>query len=146
MATVKVTRTIDAPMDFVFQTVSDPRRFAQAIDGVTELTFLSQVTKGAGTRFRQTRELNGKAMTMDFEITEHVPNNRVRIHNEVHDTEWDSLFTLAPSGAGTVLTRCMTTRSHRLLPRLLMPVVCLLIKKSVERDFDAVKASCEASS
>jgi carbon monoxide dehydrogenase subunit G len=36
MATVKVTRTIDAPVGFVFQTVSDPRRFAQAIDGVTQ--------------------------------------------------------------------------------------------------------------
>jgi hypothetical protein len=49
MATVKVTRTIDAPMGLVFQTVSAPRRFAQAIDGVTDLTFLSQVTTGAGT-------------------------------------------------------------------------------------------------
>ena len=120
MATVKVTRTINAPMDLVFQTVSDlippdPRAERQSHDD--------------GLR--------------DYRVR--VPSRRVRIHNEIHDTEWDSLFTLAPSGAGTVLTMCMTTRSHRLFPRLLIPVVCLLIKKSVERDFDAVKTSCEAS-
>jgi Polyketide cyclase / dehydrase and lipid transport len=146
MATVKVTRTIDAPMDFVFQTVSDPRRFAQAIDGVTELTFLSQVTKGAGTRFRQTRELNGKAMTMDFEITEHVPNNRVRIHNE--GSRYRVGFAVHPRPIGS--RHC----SHHVhdypepsaLAQVADAVVCLLIKKSVERDFDAVKASCEASS
>jgi len=145
MATVKVIRTINGPANVVFQAVADPRCFAEAISGVTHLEFLSEVTAGVGTRFRQTRELNGQAMTMDFNITEHVPDDRVRIHNEIHGTEWDSVFTLVPSGTVTTLTLCMTTRSHRLLPKLLMPIICVFIKKAVERDLDAVKAWCEAA-
>jgi hypothetical protein len=111
---------------------------------VTDLRFLSQATAGLGTRFRQTRERNGKAMTMDFEITEYEPVSRVRIHNVTHDTEWDSVFSLRPTKTGTQLTVQMTTHSEKPLARVLMPLICLLIRKPVARDIDAVKTWCEA--
>jgi hypothetical protein len=37
----------------------------------------------------------------------------------------------------------METRSQRLLPRLLMPLISLFSKKAIARDIDAVKAFCE---
>jgi uncharacterized protein YndB with AHSA1/START domain len=147
LATLKIVRTIHAPVAAVFDTVADPAHFADAIGGVTKLEFLSATKSGAGTRFRQSRVINGKEMTLDFDVTEYVPNQRVRIVNEVHGTRWDSLITLTPSNAFTTLTMRMDTETRPLIPRLLMPLMLrLFIRKAVERDFDAVKAYCERSS
>jgi len=143
LATMTVIRSIHAPAGVVFQTVADAKRFAQAISGVTKVEVVSEAPSGVGTRFRQSRLMNGKETTMEFEVTEYVKNERVRIVNETHGTIWDSLFTLAPSNGSTTLTMRMETRSLRLLPRLLMPLVCLFIKKAVEKDIDAVKTFCE---
>ena len=59
-----VTRSIDAPADIVFQTVADPKRFAQAIAGVTSVELLPGPTTGVGTRFRQSRRMKDKESTM----------------------------------------------------------------------------------
>ena len=143
MATVIVERRIRAPADVVFQTVADPGQFAKAIAGVTKLEFLSKTTSGAGTRFRQTRVMKGKSSTMDFDITEYVRNQRVRIVNETHGTVWDSVFTVEPDGNATKLTMRMDTKSEDRFTRLMMPLICMLIKKAVGGDMDAVKAMCE---
>lgn len=145
MAKVTVVRHIHAPVETVFQTVADPRRFSQVISGVTHFEYLSPTTSGLGTRFRQSRVMNGREDPMDFEITEFVDNKRVRILNETHGTIWDSLFTFASSGTSTTLTLRMEARSSRLLWRVLLPLLCLVIKKAVAKDIDAVKASCEST-
>jgi hypothetical protein len=80
---------------------------------------------------------------MDFEVTEYVKNQRARIVNETHGTIWDSVFTVEPDGDATKLTMRMDTTSEQLLPRLMMPLICVLIRRAVESDLDAVKVACE---
>jgi len=143
VASISVARKIDAPVDVVFDTIADPKRFAGAISGVTSVELLSAAASGAGTRFRQSRTVKGRETTMDFEITEAVRDQRVRIVNETHGTLWDSIFSLAPSGKSTMLTMRMDTKSRRLHQKLMMPVVMLMIRKAVEADMDALKAYCE---
>jgi hypothetical protein len=139
----RVLRTIQAPADVVFETIADPNRFAQAISGVTHLEVSSGMKSGVGTRFRQTRTMNGMESVMEFEVTEYVKTERLRILNQTHGTIWDSLFTFTPKGSSTKLAMRMEARARRLLPRLLLPWVCRFIKKAVEKDIDAVKATCE---
>jgi len=143
LAVVTVVRVVRAPVERVFATVAHKRRFAQAIGGVTAIEDLSDVTSGVGTRFRQTRVMNGRETTMDFAVTEYVENERIRIVNETHGTVWDSLFTFAGAPGGTTLRLVMDARGDRPLTRLLLPLVCLLVRKAVARDIDAVKAYCE---
>jgi len=143
VASISVARKIDAPVDVVFDTIADPKRFAGAISGVTSVELLSAAASGAGARFRQSRTVKGRETTMDFEITEAVRDQRVRIVNETHGTLWDSIFSLAPSGKSTTLTMRMDTKSRRLHQKLMMPVVMLMIRKAVEADMDALKAYCE---
>ena len=143
MATIVVKRHIDAAPEAVFRAVAEPRSFAEAIVGVTELDFLSPATSGVGTRYRQTRAMKDKQYTMDFEVTEYVPHERVRIVNETHGTVWDSLFTCAPADGGTDLTMRMDTRSKPLIAKIMMPLVCTMIRGAVEKDLDAVKSYCE---
>ena len=144
MASIDVVRRIEAPASRVFAAVADPRAFAKAVGGVTRLEVLHEPSEGPGLRYRQTRALNGRTMTMDFEVTELEPDRRVRIVNETHGTTWDSVFTMEPASAvASTLAMHMDARSPRLLPKLLLPIACLFIRKAVARDIDAVKAWCE---
>jgi len=143
MACVTVVRNISAPPDAVFHTVADPERFTKAIVGVTRLEFLTKTTSGVGTRFRQTRLMKGKPSTMDFEITEYVENQRVRIVNQTHGTVWDSVFTIEPEGATTRLTMRMDAKTEQRAVRFMLPFVCFLVRKAVGVDLDDVKAACE---
>jgi hypothetical protein len=144
MASLTVVRTIHSPASTVFETIADPRGYAQAIDGVTNLEILPGPASGAGLRFRQSRTLSGRSGTMDFEVTEYVPDARVRIVNETHGTVWDSMFTMEPSAGGTTLRMRMDARPGRLLARLMMPIVMRMIRKAVEGDMDAVKTFSES--
>ncbi len=138
-----VTRTIEAPADTVFRTVAHIDQFSQAIPHIVKVEFLSDVRTGVGTRFRETRRMKGKESTVELEVTEYVPGERVRIVADTHGTVWDTVFTVAPSAGGTLLTMAMEARPHRLLSRLMTPMVMGVIRKALEDDLDAVKAFCE---
>ena len=92
MSRIIVTRTIDAPIDLVFQTVADERRLSQALPHIVKVEFLSDVRAGVGTRFRETRLMNGKEATTELEVTEFVENEHVRL---VATTAWGLLGTLS---------------------------------------------------
>lgn len=143
MAGLTVTRSIHAPVGVVFQTVADARRLAQAISGVSKIEYLSVTTSGVGTRFRQTRVVNGRERILEFKVTEYVKNERVRIVNDSHDTLWDSVVTVAPSGRNTKLTLHVEARANGLLSRLMLPLVCRRVRTSAEKDLDGVKSLCE---
>ena len=46
MSTITVSRTINAPLDFVFDTVSDIKNFSKAIDEIVDVEFLSEQESG----------------------------------------------------------------------------------------------------
>jgi ribosome-associated toxin RatA of RatAB toxin-antitoxin module len=58
MSFSSVTRTIDAPIDVVFATVSDINNFSKAVPHITKVEFLSEQKTGVGARFEETREMH----------------------------------------------------------------------------------------
>jgi hypothetical protein len=87
--------------------------------------------------------MKGKKVTTELEVTEYVENSHVRLVADSHGTVWDSLFTVKPERQHTALLLVMDARPHRLLPRIMNPLISPLIRKAVEHDMDAVKAFCE---
>lgn len=143
MTRTTIVRTIEAPVDIVFDTVADIRKFSEAIPHIVEVEFLTEQQVGVGTRFRETRLMRGKKAATELEVTEYVANDRVRIVADSHGTIWDSLFTVTPVGEATQLTFVMDARAQKLLPKLLNPLMRGFIAKAIEGDMDAVKAYCE---
>jgi len=141
-----VVRTIHAPVERVFEAVSDPSRFAEIADDVTRIEFLSDQREGVGTKFRETREMRGKEQQATLKITEMVQNDSVRFISDEHGTVWDSVFRLRPVGAGTELTLTMEARAHQLLPKLLNPLIKGMIAKALAKDMDSVKTWCQKAS
>ncbi len=143
MRTIDVERIIDAPVERVFETVADIGNFSQAIDHITEVEFLSDQVVGVGTRFVETREMNGKPASTTLEVTEYVPNSHVRIVSDTHGTVWDTTFRVEGRGEKTVLTMSMTARPHTIAARVTNALFMGAVASAVEEDMDAVKRWCE---
>ena len=113
MASITVTRVIEAPAGVVFRTVADIGHFSQAVPHIVKVEFLSELKSGVGTRFRETRLMNGREASTELEVTEHVENDHVRIVSDAGGAIWDTVFTVSPSGKGTELTMVMETPGRR---------------------------------
>jgi len=138
-----VTRTINAPIDSVFKTVADIKQFSQANPKIVNVEFLSDLKSGVGTRFRETRLMNGHKATTELEVTEFVENERVRLVADSGGTIWDTVFTVKPEHGQTVLTMTMDANAYKLLSKVMNRLIGGMIKKAVEQDMDAVKKYCE---
>lgn len=143
MSRMIVTRTIKAPVEVVFKTVSDINHFSKAVPHIVKVEFLSNVKSGLGTRFRETRLMKGKEATTELEVTEFVVNDRVRLVAESNGTVWDSLFVVKPESGQTLLTMTMDAKTDKLISKIINFLISGMVKKTVEKDMDAVKAFCE---
>ena len=144
MAQITATRTIAAPVTQVFDTVAHIENFQKAVPHITEVEFLTDEHRGVGTRFRETRLMRGREATTELEVTDYVPNERIRFVSDAGGTVWDTVFTVRPTEEGTDLSMIMDARPHKLMARLTTPLIGGMVRKAVESDMDAVKAYCEA--
>lgn len=143
MKPIVITRTINAPIEKVFWAVADVHEFGKALPHAIGVEYLSENKTGVGARFRETRNLRGKEATTELEVTEHVENDHVRMVADSHGTVWDTTFAVRQAEAGTVLTTTMDARAHKLLPRLINPLIRGMVSKAVADDMDLAKTYCE---
>lgn len=145
MSTITVTKRIHAPKELVFKTVSDIKNFSKAVPDITNVEFLTEQEYGVGTRFRETRDMNGRKATTDLEVTELVENAHIRIVSDTMGTVWDSLFTVERKEDGTELTLIMDTNAYKLMSKIVNPLMKGIMKKALEKDMVAVKKYCESN-
>ena len=145
MSVTEVHRTIAAPAERVFAAVADVEHFSRAVEGIERVEFVSEIRAGVGTRFRETRLMRGREATVELEITEFVPSERVRFLSEAGGVRWDSVFTVAaaPNGEGTHLALVMEATPLTFPARLMVPLMKGMVRKAIASDMDAVKAYCE---
>ena len=139
-----VSRTIKAPIGLVFGRISDVRRFAEISEDILEIEFLSETTQGVGTRFRETRSMNGRRSTTELEITEHVQDERVRFVSDAGGTIWDTVMRVTPDGDVTRLEMTMDARPHRFMAHIVNVFIKGMVTRAVTADMDKLKAWCEA--
>jgi hypothetical protein len=142
---VTILRTIRAPVGNVFQTISRPEKFSEAIPDILNIEIVSPQKYGVGTRFRETRMMNGKQAVAEMEVAEQIEDQLLRLVSEMGGSTWDSRFTLRPQGPSVELELLMTARANNLFSRLLNPMLMGMVKKAVGSDMDHVKAHCETS-
>lgn len=145
MSTTRAQRTIDAPVELVFATVSDIRNFSQAVPHIVDVEFLSEQQSGVGTRFRETRLMGKRKASSVLEVTEWSENESVRYVSDQGGTIWDTVFRVRDTGAGTELSLTMEARAYRWLARCFNPLIRGMVAKAIEGDMDAIKSYCEGS-
>lgn len=144
MPTMVLERTIDAPLETVFETVADIRKYSQAIPDIASIEFLSEQQVGVGTRFRETRWMGKREAATELEVTEYEPNQHVRLIADSHGSIWDSVFRVAPTEHGTRLQLEMHSRGHRWLAKALNVLFHPLVRRAVAKDLDQLKAHLES--
>jgi carbon monoxide dehydrogenase subunit G len=140
---VSTVRMIQAPLSVVFDVISRPDGFKAAVPGIQHIEFLSASHSGVGTRFVETRQMNGREAKAELEVTELNDNERVRIVSDMGGTVWDTLFCVRVVDEQVELTMSMDARPHNFLANLMTPMILPMVSKAVESDMDAVKKYCE---
>ena len=143
MKAVSTTRTIQAPIEKVFQTLADVQNFRKAVTDITNIEFLTEQQQGVGTRFRETRVMKGKEHTVELEVTEHVENDRVRIVSDEQGTIWDTVFTVEQQGDAVKMSMVMEVKPYKLKAKLATPLIMGFVSKAIESDMDEVVKFCE---
>lgn len=148
MARVKIFTTIEAPIELVFDTIAHIENFAKALPQLIGYEFLTDQKTGLGTRFIETRESVGKETRTEFEVTEYVPNERVRLTTDTNGTVWDTLFTVTTrtdrlKGEVTDLRVVMNAKAYEWGPRLLNPIMRKMFKSAIGNDMDNVRGYCQ---
>lgn len=143
MSRTHVERTINAPVEKVFDTVAHIENFAKAVPSIVGTEFLSDIKSGVGTRFRETRRMRGKDATTELEVTEYIENDRVRIVADAGGTIWDTLFEVSPESGQVKLSVSMDARAYKFLSKLVNPFIKGFVQKAIESDMDSVKIYCE---
>ena len=139
-----VSRSINAPIELVFSRISDVRKFSEVSEDILEIEFLSETTSGVGTRFRETRNMNGRTATTELELTEFVENERVRFVSDSGNTIWDTVMAVTADGEVTKLEMNMDARPYKFLARIMNVVIKPMVTKAVTKDMDGLKTWCEA--
>src|SRR5688500_13908705 len=132
MKPIIALRTINAPLDLVFRTVSDVRNFRKAVPHITNVEFLSNQQQGIGTRFRETRTMNGREQAVDLEVAEYIEYVLVRMISDVGGTIWDTVFSVSQAGGDVQLMLQMYVRPYRFLARIINVLIRSMVVKGVE--------------
>jgi len=146
MSRTVVTRTIEAPVEAVFDTIAHVENFSRAVPNIANVDYLTDQQRGVGTRFRETRVMRGREATTELEVTEYVENDRVRMVADEGGSVWDTVFTVQSQGEGqgTQLELAMEAVPHKLAARVLNPLTKSIVRRAIEGDMDAVKVYCES--
>ncbi len=144
MSFSKTTRTIKASAQSVFEAIAHIENFSKVVPDIIQVKFLSEKKTGLGARFKETRKMGKREATTELEITEYVPNERVRFVSDAGGSVWDTIMTVQPKGDGQVeLAMQMDAKPHKFVAKLLNPLIKGMVNKAVNSDMDAVKAYCE---
>lgn len=138
-----VTRQIQAPVALVFSRISDIRRFKDVNDSILDIEFLTEQQIGVGTRFKETRTMNGRRATTTLELTELVENDHVRLVSDEGGAIWDTVMRVREKDGGTELSMVMDARPYKLMARIVTRLIKGMITRAVVADMDGLKAKCE---
>ena len=144
MGQTSVSRRIRASQQSVFEAISRAENIAAIVADITHVEFLSEQMFGLGTRFIETRSMGKREAKTTLEVTEFVPDQRVRYVADTGGTIWDTIYRVVPVGQEEVeLSLVMEARAYKLMAKLVNPLIKGMIARVIEKDMDAVKAHCE---
>jgi uncharacterized protein YndB with AHSA1/START domain len=137
---------IDAPPERVFDELSHVERHPSWANPVAKMTMeqTSGTEPGPQATYRSSGVFVKKAVSADISVTAFEPPKRLAIRSDQHqdgkkDVWYLNDYTLAPQGAGTLLTKNVTSNTSGLILFLAKPA----IKKDAMTSLKSFKAKVE---
>ena len=143
---IRVSKSINAPLERVFEVFADISKAQDRIDGITKIEMLSDITHGLGTRWRETRVMFGREATEEMEISVFQPNQSYEVVAASRGVEYHSIYTFTEHDGGTLVEMVFSGKPISFVAKLMTPLGYLFkgaTQKALEDDMDALKAVCE---
>jgi len=112
---------------------------------VVNVEFLTEQRSGRGTRFKETRLMNGKEHVTELEVTEQDDTARTaRMVSDMHGTVWDTQIRVVPAEGGSRAEFAMDCRGKGIVQKVMNVLMQGMFRKGMQAHIDAFKEACEA--
>lgn len=147
MARFSVAEYVDAPPSQVFALFTDFEHAPEHLSSITNLEILTPGPTRIGTRFRETRRLDGHQSTEELEVTAFEPGRHIDLRRRSGGTEFRSAFRFAPAHTGTQVEVDVESEPLSLAARLLTPLtnhtVTGTMRRAIQRDIQDLRKHAE---
>lgn len=131
-----------SPQD-VFEVLSNPTKATEFLDNITESRKLTDGPIAIGTKFRETRVVNGEEASADLLVSAYEPNTHVGISAEAEGIRVEYHYHLSPEGGGTRVRWTCELEANG-LRKMMLPLVAGIMKKEDGDHLQRVKSYLEA--
>jgi hypothetical protein len=130
-----------SPKD-VFAFITDSSNAPKVVPSVKSLIQLTEGSVGVGTRYRETRLMNGKEEQAELKIVDFEPYQKYAMKNVTEGIETIYRYTFQPEEGGTRVNLTCEL-SARGVKKLMLPIVASILKKEDGDQLEMLKKVME---
>ncbi|MGH2582963.1 MAG: SRPBCC family protein [Anaerolineales bacterium] len=124
----ELSEFINKPPKEVFDILANPENGAKLVDNIKESKKITPGPLGVGTRFLETRVVNGKEGQVEIEVTAYEPTKHVAIKSEASGIKVEYHYHLQPENTGTRV-RWVCELEAGGLRKMMLPMIAGIMKK-----------------
>ncbi|NOT31025.1 MAG: SRPBCC family protein [Planctomycetes bacterium] len=143
-----IARHVAAPREAVFAVASDFQNAPGRIKAITKLEILTDGPIRAGTRFRETRTMMGRAATEEMEITAYDPPRSYTLGGDSCGCRFRTQLRFEEKNGGTDIVMDFQAQPLTTMARVMMFLMKPMAKsmmKACAKDLDDIAAHAESN-
>lgn len=140
----ELSEWIALPPKEVFDFVTDPNNAPKVVSSVKSMVKLTDGPAGKGTRYRETRLMNGKEQAAELEVAAFQPNEQYAVKNQLEGFETTYTYHFAPENHGTRIKLICEVKAGG-LKKLMAPMVVSILKKEDGDHLQQLKRAMQGS-
>ena len=149
MTELRVTRQVDAPVERVWELITDVENSKDTISAITEVERLDDgTTFDVGTRWKETRVMFGKEASEEMEVVAIEPGHSYTVAANSRGMDYTSVMSVEPSESGAALTMSFAAEPTGALSKVFASTIGRMFeggtRKAIEQDLIDIAAAAEA--
>lgn len=143
MAGFTMSEVIERPQEEVFDVLAHPDQVS-IMENIKSTEKISDGPVGVGTRYRETRLINGKEEVSELEVVQYEPHRQFSIASQVQGIRVVYEYTLQPQDGSTRIDWTCEVQASG-LKKAMLPVVAGIMKKEDGDHLQKLKRALESS-
>jgi uncharacterized protein YndB with AHSA1/START domain len=127
----------------VFGFITASENAPKVTSSVVSMVKLTEGIVGVGTRYRETRLMNGKEHSTELEVTAYEPSQRYAMKNSTEGVETVYHYIFQPEKDGTRVNLVCEIKANG-IKKLMVPLVASILKKEDGDHLQRLKRAMEA--
>lgn len=148
MMTVTVSRTVQAPLQRVWDVATDLAGMPTVMSGIERVEVLTDGPFAVGTRWRETRRMFGKEASEEMRVVEADAPRAYTVHADSHGMHYVTSFTFRETAENVTEVSMTfggeaTSSMSKVLGVVTGPLGLRSVRKAVEQDLADLAVACE---